>query len=450
MTDWVSQKLANWAINLRADILPEEVLGKAEDCIIDAIACAIPGSLTDGARRIRSVASATYGKGDARLWFGAEHLHPTGAAFVNSASASMLDLDDGHRRALGHPGAAVVPAVLASSTPDTKGIDILTSVVASYEVCVRAGMAENRKAYHTGNWTGFGAAVAVARAEQMNSEQLMHALAITAYHGPRVADLTLSKDMGANVKESIPWSVVTGMMSANLAQQDFTGCRDVLDIEERYTPAVAIEGLDDGYFPVTVAGDRVSHAILHTYFKRYACCRWIHSAVEGLLTIIRNQNLSPADIHEINVETFLQSANLNNLADPPTLESAQYSVPFCMAVAAIQGEDGLTPLTADSLHRSDVTRLANKIKVEWDEKLDALFPGKNPSKVIVKSKDDVFEEFVTVPWGEPDRSPGRADLREKFHTLARGRIPDSQANDILAAIEDLRDGKVGPLLDALG
>lgn len=70
MKVWVSQKLANWAIDMRADILPEKVLGKAEDCIIDAIACAIPGSFTDDARRIHSVASATYGIGEACLWFG--------------------------------------------------------------------------------------------------------------------------------------------------------------------------------------------------------------------------------------------------------------------------------------------------------------------------------------------------------------------------------------------
>lgn len=449
MTDWVSQKLANWAIKLRPEDLSEEVVSKAEDCIIDAIACAIPGSLTDGARRVHAVASTTYGKGDACLWFSPERLQPTGAAFANAASASMLDIDDGHRRALGHPGAAIIPTVLAASAPETSGIDVLTSIVACYEVGIRAGMSENRKAYHTGNWSGFGSAVAVARARQMNPDQLMHALAITSYHGPRVADLTLSEDMGANVKESIPWSVVTGITAANLAQQGFTGCRDVLNIEERYTPAVAIEGLDDGYFPISVAGNRVSHAILRTYFKRYACCRWIHSAVEALLTIMRNQNLCTANLEEIKVETFLQSANLNNLADPPTLESAQYSVPFCMAVAAVQGEDALTPLEAGSLHRSDVIQIASKIKVKWDKKLDALFPGQNPSKVIVKTKVDVFEESVSVPWGEPERSPSRADFYEKFHTLARGRIQDSQASDILTAVEGLRNSKVGPLLNAL-
>lgn len=450
MTEWVAEKLADWAIKLRPEELSDEVLAKAEDCIIDAIACAVPGSLTEGARRVRSVARATYGHGDANVWFSAEKLHPTGAAFANSASASMLDIDDGHRRATGHPGAAVVPAVLAASGPDTTGIEILTSVVACYEVCIRAGMSENRRAYHTGNYTGFGSAVAVARANGLNADQLMHALATTAYHGPRVADLTLSQDMGANVKESIPWSVVTGMTAANLAEHGFTGCRDALNIEERYTPAIALEGLEDGYFPISAGGAGTSHAILRTYFKRYACCRWCHSAIEALLTIMREQNLAVEDIQSVKVETFEQSASLNNLPDPPSLESAQYSVPYCMAVAAVLGEEALTPLSADSLHNAAAVKLATKITVEHDKRLDPLFPAQNPSKVIVTTAGGVFEDLVTAPWGEPDRSPDRADILGKFRTLADGRMPENQVRSIIDAVQGLRDGKVSALLDALG
>jgi len=445
----VTKELANWAIKLRAEDLPDEVLAKAEDCIIDAIASAIPGRQFEGAKRVHCVAGNTYGKGDAGVWFSSEHLHPTGAAFANAASASVLDIDDGHRRANGHPGAAVIPSVLAASHSDTKGIDILANIVACYEICVRIGMSENHRSYHTGNYTGFGAAVAVARAGGLSAEQLMHALAITVYHGPRVADLTLSMDMGANVKESIPWSVVAGMMGANLAQQGFTGCCDALNIEERFMPAIALEGLEDCYFPISPGGAQASYAILRIYFKRYACCRWCHSAVEGLLIIMRKQKLSASDIQHIRVETFKQSANLNNLADPPSLESAQYSVPYCMAIAAILGEDALTPMSSDSLHNSTVVNLAVRITVVHDEKLDPMFPAQNPSRVIVTAADGVFEDFVVAPWGEPDLPPSRADLVGKFQALAKDRIPQDQANNIMTAVQGLRAGKVAPLLEAL-
>ena len=439
LKEWVTVKLANWAIDLRPDELPAEVLAKAEDCIIDAIASAIPGRDLDGTRRVHAVATRTYQAGAAGVWFTAERLHATGAAFANAASASALDIDDGHRHALGHPGAAVVPTALAAvSKPDTRGIDVLTAVVAGYEACVRIGMSEHRKAYHTGNWSGFGAAATAARLWDLSADQLTHALAVTAYHGPRVADLTLSQDMGANVKESIPWSVVAGMMAADLAAQGFSGCRDALDIEERFDPGAALDGLGDGLL------------ILRTYFKRYSACRWIHSAVEGMLAIMRERNLSPEDIQQIRVDTFLQPVNLDNLADPPTLESAQYSVPYCLGVAATLGEQALTPLCADSLHHPPAVELANKVTVTRVKEMDSEFPARLPARVFVNTVQGSFDTLVTLPWGEPDRPPDRADLVAKFHTLARDRIPEDQATNIVTAVEDLRDGAVGPLLDALG
>ncbi len=142
----VAETLARWAVDLRPEALPADVLTKAEDVIIDANACALAGSRTDGAQRVHSVARSTlFGEGDAILWFDTATLHPTAAAFANSASASMLDLDDGHRNALGHPGAAIVPAVLAFADSDQKGIDVLANIVAAYEVCIRVGCSEHQR-----------------------------------------------------------------------------------------------------------------------------------------------------------------------------------------------------------------------------------------------------------------------------------------------------------------
>ncbi len=448
MNDWVTKKLASWATDLRPEDLPDNVLAKAEDVIIDAIACAVPGFHADGAQRIHAVAKSTFGKGDAVVWFQSVPLHPTGAAFANAGSASMLDLDDGHRNALGHPGAAVVPSVLAAASgSDQRGIDVLRNVVAAYEVCIRIGKSEHRKAYHTGNWSGLGAAVAAGLCSGLNAEQLMNALATIAYHGPRVSDLTLSQDMGTNVKESIPWSVVTGLMANDLAVQGFTGCRDAMNIEERYDPAVSLEGLDEGHFQSHVGP--VSHAILRTYFKRYACCRWMHSPVEAMLQIMRQQNLSAEDIQEIRVETFLQAASLNNLADPPTMESGQYSVPYSMAIAAVLGEDALSPATPDCLHHPEIVKFAKNISVVRDPDLDPAFPIKSPARVFVTTAKGKFELMLDEPWGDPDRAPSRTDLVNKFKTLSCDRLPENQVMDIVAGVEGLRHGTVGPLLDAL-
>src|ERR1700680_347132 len=67
------------------------------------------GAVSKGTRWAR----AAFAQGDACVWFDRARLSPMGAAFINSSAASVLDLDDGHRVASGHPGAAVIPAVIA-------------------------------------------------------------------------------------------------------------------------------------------------------------------------------------------------------------------------------------------------------------------------------------------------------------------------------------------------
>ena len=71
------------------------------------------------------------------------------------------------------------------------------------------------------------------------------------------------------------------------------------------------------------------------------------------------------------------------------------------------------------------------------------------ARVIVTAADGVFEDFVVAPWGEPDLPPSRADLVGKFQALAKDRIPQDQANNIMIAVEGLRAGKIAPLLEAL-
>ena len=107
------------------------------------------------------------------------------------------------------------------------------------------------------------------------------------------------------------------------------------------------------------------------------------------------------------------------------------------------------PLSADSLHDPRAVQLAQKITVERSEEMDPLFPFQNPARVAVTTANGTFDVFVSVPWGEPDRPPDRADLVAKFHTLARGRIPQDHVLDIVTAVDGLRDGMVQPLLDLL-
>ena len=435
---WSTDALAEWCVALDSRQLPDAVIAKAEDCVLDAIACAMVGRTSPSVRAVETVAHGKYKAGPAEIWFAGQTLHPIGAAFINATAASILDIDDGQRAALGHPGAAVVPAALAAAgNSNCSGLDLLAAVVAGYETAVRIGSAEQRKAYHTGNWSSFGAATAAARLAGLDAEGHAQALAVAAYHGPRVSDLTLSQDMGRSVKESIPWSVVAGMSAADLAAAGFTGCRDALDIEERFIPGKAVDGLGEVFM------------ILGNYFKRYSACRWGHSAVEVLLDLMASNELDADQISSILVETFDQAAGLDNLADPPTLESAQYSVPYCLGLVATLGEQALMPMSEKYLHHAPAVAIAGRVRMEAIAEMNAKFPERAAARVNLETLKGNFSAELVCPWGDAGTGIARGDLVEKFHLLAKGMMPAERVDAIADAVGLLKEGSVQPLADLL-
>ena len=161
-----------------------------------------------------------------------------GAAFVNAAFASMLDLDDGHRAASGHPGAAVIPAVMA--TAEAHGADaerVLTAIAIGYEIGVRIAGARDVDTLHTfdsGLWCGQGAAAAAGWLRGLDPARLANAIAIAGTTAPGQTATAYTKLMGNNVKEGIPFATALGLVAVELAAAGFTGPVDFLDEEKRY------------------------------------------------------------------------------------------------------------------------------------------------------------------------------------------------------------------------
>ena len=412
-------QLAWETVRLAREPASREVLHQAERCVLDVLGCALAGKDDPAVAAVHIVAGRRFSGKQALRWFSGEWFGTIGAAYVNSIASTILDLDDGNRQAMGHPGGAVIPAALAlaqelGSSRET----LLRAIVAGYELAVRVGAAERRPSYHSGNYTSFGVAAAAGVLYELDADQLAHAFGICAYHGPRLSDLTLSREMGSNVKESMAWSVVAGLMSCELAGAGFTGNRDALDIEERVDRARLLADL--GGEP----------AIMRTYFKKYSCCRWIHSAVEALLCLMNEHGLSAGDIDSVQVETFLQAASLNNRTAPPSLESAQYSVPYCMGLVAVHGEACLTPISEAMLGDADATAFARKIEVFDSDRMNALFPGQVPAAVTVTARGETYERRVAAPWGEASRPPEDAELMAKFRLIASSRLPAGSFDEI--------------------
>ena len=409
--------------------------------ILDLVAAALAGHSTSGARAARQAAPSIWGAGEAPAWFTPTRLPVVGAAFANAAAASMLDLDDGHRAAAGHPGAAIIPAVLAAAHGRDISVErLLTAIVLGYEIAIRVGASRDLSRVDTlvsGRWVGQGVAAAVAWLRKLDAQQIAQAMAIAGTSAPGLGPVAYSRVMGNHLKEGIAWATATGLASVDLAAAGFTAPIDLLDNPALFDHRALTAGLGQDW------------KIEKIYFKPYSCCRWVHAAIEAARALQASHAIDARSIDRIKVETFSRTLQLNNEPRPRTLEAAQYSVPFCLALALLEGEASLLPMTERALANRAITTLAERISVELAPDLDAMFPGRVPARVEIGAHDQIYSSTVLAPKGEPSNPMTEAELVAKFRTLTTPVLGVARTRLLLSAIRAIEDDGLSPLFRQL-
>ena len=405
-------KLVSFVCELDPDTLPAAIVDQAVRCVLDLVGVAIAGAPTPMAQISARFAHEQFAPGNATVIGSEKSLTVTGATWVNGAYASALDMDDGNRMAMGHPGASVIPAALAvAEQTRASGREFLAALVAGYEVAVRASAARvpwyKDKMYSTGIWGVFGATAAAGKLLQLDHATLQSALGTAGSHG--VFPPGGLQANHAMVKEGIAWSGMTGVSAALLARQNFVGPADFLDYSDRWDTSALVAGL----------GDLGESAILQTYFKPYAVCRWAHAAVDGVLELKQRHQLRIEEIETIHVETFWEVTRLAN-DQPSNTIAAQFSIQFALAVALLHGRIGPAEVTDANIHDPATLSLARKVRVSVDDALNRQFPAKTMARVTIRTHRGDYRTTVEYPRGNPENPLSNAELESKFRLAHAG------------------------------
>jgi 2-methylcitrate dehydratase PrpD len=434
-----TQHVSRLVCALRTEDIPDPALDQAAWCVLDLLGAAMAGFGQKSARSARGFAHQFFPSGPAGVWFTSSCLSPMGATFCNAVAGSALDLDDGHRAAGGHPGAALVPSALAvAQSLNSNGRDVLAALVIGYEVAVRAAAARNpatMDTFSTGRWCGFGAAAIRCWLEGRGPEVLSQALAISGIHAP-LQSASAYSGFGHHTKEGIPWGTFTGMAAVDLAAQGFAGPLDIWDHPSYYRQQSITDGFGEDW------------TILRTYFKPYACCRWLHAALDAWQTLV-GQGLSTSEVERVDVFTFNRAINLKNHPDPTSLEQAQFSLPFCLAVVAVEGPNALLPMSADLLGRPQLSAFARKVSLHHDPAIEAEFPARAGARLVVHTARGAFSKQVQHPRGDPANPLSTEELISKFHRLAGIRAEHAKAEAVVRAVLELRNTGLDELFGAL-
>lgn len=434
----LTEQLAGYWAQARFDSLPAEVVHAAKRCLLDTTAAGAAGNDTEVVKIVAASARNGAGRGDAVLWGSGDTLPPTAAALVNGTAAHALELDD--FGGCGHSGAVVIPAVCAlANLTRADGRAVILSIVAGYDLAGRVlegsggYRPHNERGWHsTGTCGSFGAAAASAKLLGLAEQPFIHALGIAGtFTGGTWAFLA----DGAMVKRFHPGKAAeTGVSAALLAQAGLTGPAQVLDADwggfyNTYAPGVstperAVEGLGEQFH------------ILNSGIKPYACCRTIHSALDGLLDILSATAQDSRAIARLIVHGNQQTRRQFERTHVRNLLEAQFSMPYCLAVTAESGRATIEQFQPLRMSDPEVQRLMALTEIRSDR---VLGPTDYPSIEVVFH--DGRREYRDVPFakGAPEAPISDEELNDKAMTLLQPVLGAAAAQAWVDAVWSLED-----------
>jgi 2-methylcitrate dehydratase PrpD len=449
--------LAEFCSKLKLENVPEEVIHKAKLCLLDYVAN-IYGSLELEA--VRSVVSYMLSLGGGNIATALGCGFKTGilnAAFINGVTAEAIEAQDGLRFGGNHPVCAVMPVAFALTEANgLSGIEMLEAIIAGYETANRASAAMHP--YHTlsgflptGTCGTFGAAAAAARLMHLDAVEMLNSLGNAGY----VLPLSMAEQlMGGYTIKIVQGgqAASAGITAAGLASKGITGCPEVLEGSS----------LKGGFTQITSKIDpkpeRITeklgehYSIMDIYFKPFTACRHTHGAAQATLSLLRENKFSATDVEKADVATYgmAEIAVGKGMPENGTIVSAQFSIPYVVAVCLIDNELGPAQLTEKRIADPAVLALSKKVSVKADDELNKVYPEKTSSRVEILLKNGTrLTRQIDIPKGDPRDPMDEKDLIEKIKRFAGNREPSrlEKISSLIMDIENLKDIKA--LIEAI-
>jgi 2-methylcitrate dehydratase PrpD len=446
----ITQELAKYCSGLKFNELPDEVIDRVKYFFLDFIGVACWGSQEDSSRTmydfVREVDHARQGG----VIIGTKERAPfVYAALANGTSSHAIEMDDVNNEASLHPGVVVFPSALATGEmTHARGRRFIEGVVAGYEVMIRLGKAlgpENsyQQGFHpTGTCGTFGSCIASAKLTGLNEEKIVNAMGIS---GSQAAGSMEYLAQGAWTKRfHAGWAAHNGMIAAQLAKKGFKGPTSIIEGRDGFLhayskgadPSKVLEGMGTGF------------QILQTSVKPHACCRYMQPPIDGVLEIVKENDLQPDQVEKVRLG--LLRAGVPLIADPiekkyrpESIVDAQFSMPFGAAVAVLYRKAGLGEFHLSKIRSEDVRRMMRRVECFVDPELDKTFPKQwcATAEIFTKNGKRYFTK-VEYCKGDPENPLSWEEMIEKFSDLSRRFWTRDRLTKIVEqvrSLEEIRD-----------
>ena len=397
--------------SLQGPQIPDDIRTKTKELIADYVGVLLAASSNESAKQLLCAIGTQRISHDDAL-----------SCWLGTVSRS-LDLDDGHRFAMGHPGVTIQSAVWAyilSNDNHISGLKIIESLVQGYEMYGYLGRCINPSSYLLRGFDATAicgapaAAVAVSNLMGLSSQGKKQAVALASTLCGGLNQAAIDGSMQKYILAG--WAAQLGIMAARFAQANIDG------------PTHALEGrlgFCNAFSPAPnytyLNSPQIRNEILLVYTKKYSCVRRIHTQLDIVEQIMHEHRLNASDIKSIDVyggEFLKQAAGYT----PRNVAQAQTCIPYALALLIYYGNVTET-LIENNIHNSIIHELSLKIKVHVDSEYVRLAQEDKSlwgaARIIVNTNhNQIYIGESKYPRGEFENPFSKEELRRKFFTLS--------------------------------
>jgi 2-methylcitrate dehydratase PrpD len=435
-----TRDLARFGATLRYEDIPAEVIARIKLSLLDSLGCCLFGATLPWTQKVAELAEQEGAKPVASLLGLGRKTSPALAALVNGTSGHAFELDDIHKESIVHAGSIATPVALnlaEAASRAVSGRDVLTAMVAGYEIGHRVGNAATMslffRGFHPQGTSGvFVAAATAARLLGLDAQRFQHALGMA---GSQAGGLMAAQEGAMAKRFHSGRAAQSGVYAAQLAARDFTGILDALEAPYGGYLSAYSDKPDPSRL---TAGLGKTWETLNVGYKPHASVTSIHSALDGLAAIMQEQRLEADDIAR--VEAGLSPMTHVHCAwayQAQGVTAAQMNLYYGMAVIALDGAAFTAQFREARLADPQILDFISRITAHVDPEIEKMgAPFRHASRVKVTARSgQVFEKLSLHRRGSPENPLSPDEVMHKFRNVVAPCMDKTAAENIIAAVD---------------
>jgi 2-methylcitrate dehydratase len=475
MTKSISRTISEFAVNLKYKDLPDKVVYEVKRFLYDSIGCAFGGCNTKDVNILRDIYKDISGKPEATLIGFGDKIPAVNAVLVNSLMIRALDFNDIYwKEDPSHPSDLIPAALAVGEMVNASMKDVITAIILAYEfemrLCEFAVPGIRERKWHHATITQFVSPVVAGKILGLTVDALINAIGISGSHNYTVGCPTAGKlTMMKNTVD--PMAVQSGVMAALMAQKGYTGTEAVFegkegfmdcffgwDVKDQKIEPVQMkgrEGTDEWRWELNKLTDnlRMNFKILECSMKAFPTEALTHTHISCAIKVAQNNNISYDQIESVIVTTIARACDIlfdAHKYNPESRETADHSLPYCIAAALVDQKITTQSFSEEKLKDPRIREVIYKIKGEASTEFEKMFPEKQPSKVVIKTKDGKeFSEYLEFPKGNPREPMTMIDQDNKFNSLSSELFSSKRKKEIKDTIFNCENLSVKEFMECL-